>query len=159
MQISLVLTRCFKLSFCLNLLLWVIMFIILSMNLAQISSLTGEGPIVVFIIDIISNGTWFFATMFMIFAYLRFSLKAIIFHVSLMAILWILKVTELVLTSILVKSSKDEDVLVFGNKTSTIAGLAVDVTIIIPLTIVAILAGRYLFLRNKEKQQLSSFYL
>ena len=61
-----------------------------------------------------------------------------------MVILWGLKLTELILTIVLIKSHKDENVLTFGNKTSTIAGVAVDVAIIIPLTVLGVLAGKYL---------------
>ena len=143
----------FKLAFALNALLFLIMVVILSMNFAQIPKLNGEGPIVIFIIDIISNAIWLISTVFMVSAYTKYFLKANIIHVILMVILWGLKLTELILSVVLIKSPQDENVLTFGNKTSTVAGVAVDVGIIIPLTVLGVLSAKYLhqFHKNARK--------
>jgi len=154
MQICIFLTRSFKLAFWLNVLLFLIMVIILALNFAKIPKLTGQGPIIVFIIDFISNGLWLTATIFMISAYFKLSLLAANLHLITMVALWCLKLVELILTSILIRNLGDDNVLTLGDKNSTIIGLSIDISIIIPLIILGNYAKQYIFLKNNPQKNI-----
>lgn len=138
--------KSFKIDFWVNLILVIIMIVLICFNFAKIPELNGEGPLSIFIVDILSNFVWLFTSL--IGACIYFKQKIILadLHVFTLVLLWSMKFVELVLTICLVKNSTDENVLTFGGKQSTIIGLSVDIVIIIPLVVLACLSRKHLLL-------------
>lgn len=143
--------KAFKVAFCVNLLLTIIMTVLLSLNFAKIPHLTNQGPLIIFIIDIISNGVWLISSILMLFTYFFLSTYCSIFHLILTVITWFLKLFELILTAILINNTNDEAILTFGDKKTTLAGISIDVIIIIPLFILAYNVKKYI--KKKLSQQ------
>lgn len=152
MHIPNCLSRAFKLGFWLNVILTVIMLILLCMNFAKIPDLPNSGPLAVFVIDIISNGVWLLSAIMSVCAFFKASFVFTTIHIFGMTVVWFLKVAEIILTAVLIQDTKDEAFLTFGGKTSTIIGVAIDICIIIPITLVGFYSRRYLLLKNESKQ-------
>lgn len=138
--------KSFKIDFWVNLVLIIIMIILICFNFAKIAELNGEGPLSIFIVDIISNFVWLFTSLMGAFLYFKQKIILADLHVFTLILLWIMKFVELVLTICLVKSSRDENVLTFGGKQSTIIGLSVDVVLIIALTVLAFFSRKHILL-------------
>ena len=148
MQISPFLQKAHKICYYLNILLFLIMIVIVALNLAKIPQLSPSGPIIVFIIDIISNFIWLFASFSMMFSYIKNNSLSSFIAITLYITLWFLKLIEIILICVLIATKNDENPLTFGDKTSSIIGISIDLTIIIPLTALAISSNRYIILKK-----------